>query len=62
MAIVIILDCCILAGIIAIIVPNADKTKDCFSDLYWAGNVLCIYHIFFVVRNIFICSTTYFSK
>ena len=62
MAIVIILDCCVLAVIIAFIVPNANATKECSTDLYWAGNAICIYHVFFVVRNVFICTTTYFSK
>ena len=62
MAIVIILDCCILSIIVSIMVPNAEKTKECFSDLYWAGSILCLYHVFFVLRNIIISSTTYFSK
>ena len=62
MAIVIILDCCILAGIISIMIPNSPKTKECFTGLYWAGSAVCIYHIFFVLRNMIICSTTYYSK
>ena len=62
MTVIIILDCCILAGIIAIMVPNSDKTKDCSNDLYWAGSAICIYHIFFVLRNLIICTSTYFSK
>lgn len=62
MAVVIILDCCILAGIISIIIPNAAKTETCAPNLYNAGTGICVYHTFFVLRNMIICAVSYFTK
>ena len=52
----------LLTAIIAVVIPRAQVTKECCSDLYSAGVAICIYNLFFVVRNIFICAFSYNTK
>ena len=62
MVIYIMLDIILLVVIFTVFVPRSDVTKKCSSDLYFAGVALTIYNVFFVLRNLAICSASYFSK
>ena len=62
MAFVVSWDLLILAGIVFIFIYSAKETQKCSDKLYWAGSALCMYNIFFVIRNIFICATSYYSQ
>jgi len=56
------MDFIVLAAIGLVIFPRAEVTKECSNELYWAGIGICIYNLFFVVRNLFVCATSYFTK
>ena len=62
MAIYVIMDLILISLIFAIFVPRTDVTKNCSPSLYSAGVALCIYNVFFVLRNLAICTMSYFSK
>lgn len=62
MCLVIVFDFIIMSIIVMFVIPRASETKDCSSELYWAGMALCIYLVFFVVRNIFIMVCCFYSK
>ena len=58
----IIFDMLMVAAIATLMILKAEDAKKCDSNLYWAGVVLCLYNVFFVVRNTVICVIAYFSK
>ena len=62
MAIYVIVDLILVTMITAIFIPRADVTKRCSPNLFTAGIALCIYNVFFVLRNLAICTMSYFSK
>jgi len=58
----IIFDFMLFTAIVAVVIPRAKVTKECCSDLYSAGITICFYNLFFVLRNIFICALSYYTK
>ena len=62
MALVILMDLLIVGSIASVVVPKSGSTQDCDEDLYWAGIVICLYNVFFVVRNLIICGLCYMTR
>ena len=61
MTCIIVFDMILLSLVMIVLLPRAEVTKACSSDLYWAGMAILVYALFFVMRNIFICALSYFS-
>ncbi len=62
MAIVILMDLLIVGSITSVVFPKGDVTKKCSEDLYNVGMVICLYNVFFVIRNLVICGISYITK
>ena len=45
-----------------ILVTKGKATYDCDEDLFWAGLQISIYNVYFVLRNVAVCSATYFTR
>ena len=58
---VIILDMSLLIATSFVIVTKGEATHICNADLFWAGLQISIYNLFFVLRNVIICSAAYFK-
>lgn len=62
LALVILMDFIVLAVVTSVIIPYAQITRECSERLYWAGIANSIYLVFFVVRNMVVCTSSYFTK
>ena len=62
LAIVLIVDTLILAVIVMVIIPRGEITKECNSDLFWAGMSICLYQVFFILRTIVICTVSDYNQ
>lgn len=60
--VVIIFDFLLLVTMSFVILTGASKTKECSHDLFSAGMAIYIYNVFFVIRNVSICTVSYFTK
>ena len=51
MTCIIVIDMILLAMVMIILLPRAEVTKACSTDLYWAGMAILVYALFFVMRK-----------
>lgn len=62
LAVTILFDLLVAGCLASVLIPRAEKTKNCNEDLFYAGFAICAYILFFVVRNLIICASCYASK
>ena len=62
MTLVVLMDVIILAVIHGTNITKPNHTKKCSNELYKAGNELSLYNVYFILRNIAICSICYYTK
>ena len=62
LAIMITFDLIALILIVSVVLPRGEVTKQCSPELYEAATTICGYVIFFVIRNLLVCTVSYFQK